>query len=58
MFGLSETPFPADVMTEILKANEDAKEGKIEISGEGLMKVSFKENSIDSVYYLVRLSVN
>jgi hypothetical protein len=58
MFGLPETPFPADVMTEILKANEDAKEGKIQISGEGLMKISFKEDAVESIYYLVRLSTN
>jgi hypothetical protein len=58
IFGLPETPFPADVMTEILKANEDAKEGKIQISGEGLMKISFKEDAVESIYYLVRLSTN
>ena len=29
MLGLSELPFPADIMTEILKANEGMKEGKI-----------------------------
>jgi hypothetical protein len=45
-------------MTEILKANEDAKEGKIQISGEGLMKISFKEDAVESIYYLVRLSTN
>ena len=58
MFGVSELPFPADVMMEVLKANEEATDGKIEISQEGLMKISFKEDSIESVYYLVRLSAN
>jgi len=56
LFGLSEIPFPADVMMEVLKANEDATEGKIKISQEGLMKISFKEDGIESTYYLVRLS--
>jgi hypothetical protein len=56
MFGLNETPFPADVMMEVLKANEDADSGTINISQEGLMKISFKEDSIESTYYLVRLS--
>ena len=56
MFGLNELPFPADVMMELLKANEEADSGTIQISQEGLMKVSFKEESIESVYYLVRLS--
>ena len=56
LFGLSETPFPADVMMEVLKANEDATEGKLRISQEGLMKISFKEDGIESTYYLVRLS--
>jgi|694.fasta_scaffold121300_2 hypothetical protein len=56
MFGLNEIPFPADVMMELLKANEEADSGTIQISQEGLMKVSFKEESIESVYYLVRLS--
>lgn len=58
LFGLDEIPFPADVMMEVLKANEDATEGKLHISQEGLMKISFKEDGIDSTYYLVRLSTN
>jgi len=56
MFGLDEIPFPADVMMEVLKANEEANSGTINISSEGLMKISFKEDSIESTYYLVRLS--
>ena len=56
MFELSETPFPADVMMELLKANEEADSGTIQISSEGLMKISFVEGSIESTYYLVRLS--
>lgn len=56
MFGLNEIPFPADVMMEVLKANEEADSGKIQISQEGLMKLSFKEEDVESVYYLVRLS--
>jgi hypothetical protein len=58
LFGLDEIPFPADVMMEVLKANEDATEGKLRISQEGLMKISFKEDGIESTYYLVRLSTN
>jgi hypothetical protein len=56
MFGLDETPFPADVMMEVLKVNEEANSGTINISSEGLMKISFNEDSIESTYYLVRLS--
>ena len=56
MFGLDEIPFPADIMMEVLKANEEAVYGTINISSEGLMKISFKEDSIESTYYLVRLS--
>jgi hypothetical protein len=58
LFGLSEIPFPADIMLEILKANSDTTKGKIEISQEGLMKLTFEEDSIESIYYLVRLSTN
>ena len=58
LFGLDEIPFPADVMMEVLKANEDTTEGKLQISQEGLMKISFKEDGIESTYYLVRLSTN
>ena len=58
LFGLSEMTFPADVMNEVLKANEEATEGKIQISNEGLMKLTFKEDFIESTYYLVRLSTN
>lgn len=56
LFGLNELPFPADVMMEVLKANEEAVYGTINISQEGLMKISFKEDYIESTYYLVRLS--
>jgi hypothetical protein len=56
MFGLDELPFPADVLTEVLKANEEATSGTIQVSNEGLMKLTFKEGDIESVYYLVRLS--
>ena len=56
LFGLNEIPFPADVIMELLKANEEADSGTIQISQEGLMKISFKEESIESIYYLVRLS--
>ena len=58
LFGLNEIPFPADMMLEVLKANSDTTDGKIEISQEGLMKLTFKEDSIESIYYLVRLSTN
>jgi hypothetical protein len=58
LFGLSELPFPADIMTEVLKANEDASEALIQISNEGLMKLTFKEEEVESIYYLVRLSDN
>jgi hypothetical protein len=58
LLGLNEMPFPADVMNEVLKANEEANSGTIEISQEGLMKLTFKEDSIESTYYLVRLSTN
>ena len=58
MFGLNELPFPADVMMELLKANEEADSGVIQISQEGLMKISFKEENTESTYYLVRLSKN
>ena len=58
LFGLDELPFPADIMMEVLKANEEADEGKIEVSQEGLMKMAFKEKNIESIYYLVRLQNN
>lgn len=60
ILGLGEIPFPVDIMTEVLKANEDAVESKLEISNEGLMKLTFSEdttqNSTKSIYYLVRLN--
>jgi hypothetical protein len=58
LFGLNEIPFPADMMLEVLKANSDTTDGKIEISQEGLMKLTFKEDTIESIYYLVRLNEN
>jgi hypothetical protein len=52
---LSIMPFQADVLNEILLANENCNEGKFEISQHGLIKLTFKENDIESTYFLVRL---
>jgi len=54
--GHNKLPFSAPVFREILSVNKDAKTGKIEISEQGLMKVSFSDDNIISTYYLVRLS--
>lgn len=54
--GHGKLPFSAPVFREILSVNKDAKTGKIEISEQGLMKVSFSDDNITSKYYLVRLS--
>lgn len=54
--SISSIPFEADLFNEILIANEDAKEGKFYLSQHGLIKLFFKKENIESVYYLVRLA--
>lgn len=53
--GTFEIPFNADIFKEILVANKD-QEGKIEISKDGLMKLSFEseDKTLKSTYFMVR----
>ena len=55
LFGLDELPFPADYFKDILDANQGADKGQIKISNEGLLTISFKEDDVESKYFLVRL---
>jgi len=55
LFGLDELPFPADYFKDIVEANQSADSGKLSISNEGLLTISFKEGDIESKYFLVRL---
>lgn len=54
--SISSIPFEADILNEILVANQEADEGKFELSQHGLIKLTFKQGKINSVYYLVRLA--
>lgn len=53
--NLPPIPFSALNFNEILLTNDEAKEGKLSLSKEGLMKLEFKEKDIESVYWMVRL---
>lgn len=54
--GTFEIPFNADIFKEILVANKDQESGTIEISKDGLMKLSFEseDKTLKSTYFMVR----
>ena len=47
-------PFNNDLIKEILNANKNVDEGKMEISNKGIMKLTFKKDNIKSKYYVLR----
>ena len=47
-------PFNNDLIKEILNANKDIDEGKIEISDKGIMRLIFKKDNIKTKYYVLR----
>ena len=51
---LSPINFSATYFREILIANKDAKDGKLEISSKGLARATFEVDDISTVYYLVQ----
>ena len=51
---LSKSPFNADLMKEILKANRTCFSGEFFVYSEGLLAVKFIEDNIESKYYLIR----
>lgn len=46
--------FSAKYFREVLVANKDAKNGKLEVSSKGLARASFEVDDISTVYYLVQ----
>lgn len=55
LIGGGQIPFPASVLKEILSVNKN-RNGKIEISEQGLMKIIFSDENLDSTYFIVRLT--
>ena len=51
---LSKSPFNADLIKEILKANRTCLSGEFFVYSEGLLAVKFIEDNIESKYYLIR----
>ena len=51
---LSKSPFNADLMKEILKANRTCLSGEFFVYSEGLLAMKFIEDNIESKYYLIR----
>lgn len=54
-YNINPIPYTAELFSEILLANQDSTEGNFYMSKEGLIKLTFKEDQIESTYYLVRL---
>jgi hypothetical protein len=51
---LEAITFSANYLKEILSANKEAKNGKLEVSSKGLARASFEVDGITSTYYLVQ----
>jgi hypothetical protein len=51
---LDAISFSANYLKEILAANKEAKNGKLEVSSKGLSRASFEVDGITSTYYLVQ----
>lgn len=51
---LDAITFSANYLKEILVANKEAKNGKLEVSSKGLSRASFEVDGITSTYYLVQ----
>lgn len=49
-----ELPFNSDILAYILKANKDMDYGEFKMSAEGLIKMNFYSDEINSEYYLLR----
>ncbi len=49
-----ELPFNSDIFRDILNANKDMNHGLLQISENGIMKINFSSNEIESEYYLAR----
>ena len=55
IFSLS---FDSDIIKEILTCNKDCNEGKLYLNLEGLLKLKFIEENIESEYYIVKKETN
>lgn len=53
---LDEMPFNVNVIKLIFQANKDFNSGTIQIFREGLIKITFTKENINSLYFLVRLA--
>jgi hypothetical protein len=49
-----ELPFNSDIFRDILNANKDMDHGLLQISENGIMKINFSSEEIESEYYLAR----
>jgi len=49
--------FSSVLLKEILVANKDCENGVLEISAEGLAKVTMKSKNFESIYYLVKIEI-
>jgi hypothetical protein len=49
-----ELPFNSDIFRDILNANKDMNHGLLQISENGIMKINFSSEEIESEYYLAR----
>ena len=47
-------PFDSDVFKSILNSNKDMDSGTLKLSKKGMIKLEFKSDLIESVYYVAR----
>jgi len=54
----TKIPFNLDKFRDILNVNKNSDEGLIQLSTEGLMKITFKKGKITSTYFMVQQAEN
>jgi hypothetical protein len=54
----TKMPFNLDKFRDILNVNKNSDEGLIQLSTEGLMKITFKKGKITSTYFMVQQAEN
>jgi len=50
-----ELPFNSEIFRDILNVNKDSTQTSLKINSQGMIKMNFQTNDIDSEYYLLRI---
>ena len=56
--NLDHISFSSDYFKEILLSNKDMENGKLEISSDGLARITFSDSKYKTTYYLIQKQIN